>query len=282
MKLPIVSSGNKKTGDMNMPSQFKEEFRPDLIKRAVHALWSKARQAYGANPEAGLRHSSKLSKRRRKYRGCYGFGISRINRKIVSRRGTRFGWIGAFSPQAVGGHRSHPPKADKIWERKINKKENRKAIRSAMAATVQKTLVLERGHKVPDNYPFLVASDIENVAKTNEVEKLLLGLGFAAELERSAEKKVRAGLGKMRGRKYKRKKGVLIVTSGNCPLLNAAKNVPGVDVVEVRALNAELLAPGTVAGRATLWTEKAVQKLAEDKLFMLTNGKENFTKKRKT
>src|SRR3989338_4955816 len=114
MKLPIVSSGNKKTGDMNMPSQFKEEFRPDLIKRAVHALWSKARQAYGANPEAGLRHSSKLSKRRRKYRGCYGFGISRINRKILSRRGTRFNWVGAFSPQAVGGRRSHPPKAWKV------------------------------------------------------------------------------------------------------------------------------------------------------------------------
>ena len=268
MKLAILNNQNKKTGDLALPSQFAEEYRPDLIKRAVNSLQSKSRQQHGADQEAGLRHSSKLSKRRRKYRGCYGFGISRINRKIVSRRGTRFGWIGAFSPQAVGGHRSHPPKADKIWERKINKKENRKAIRSAMAATVQKALVLERGHKVPDAYPFVVAGNVENVAKTNDVEKLLLDLGFAEELERSAEKKVRAGIGKMRGRKYQRRKGVLIVTSGDCPLLKAAKNVPGVDVVEVRALNAELLAPGTDAGRATLWTEKAVQKLAEDKLFM--------------
>lgn len=268
MKLSIVDSGNKKKGDMAMPSQFREEFRPDLIKRAVHSLWSKARQAYGADPEAGLRHSSKLSKRRRKYRGCYGFGISRVNRKILSRRGTRFNWMGTFSPQTVGGRRSHPPKAEKVLERKINKKENRKAIRSAMAATLLKDVVKGRGHKLPAEYPFLVSGSVESLSKTKDVEKLLLDLGFAEELKRSAEKKVRAGMGTMRGRKYRRKKGVLIVTGGECSLLHAAQNVPGVDVVEVKALNAELLAPGADAGRVTLWTEKAVQKVADEKLFM--------------
>jgi len=268
MKLPIVAGGNKKTGDMNMPSQFKEEFRPDLIKRAVHSLWSKARQAYGADPEAGLRHSSKLSKRRRKYRGSYGFGISRVNRKILSRRGTRFNWVGTFSPQTVGGRRSHPPKAEKVLERRINKKENRKAIRSAMSATLLKEVVAERGHKLPVEYPFVVSGAVESLSKTKEVEKLLLDLGFSEELERSAQKKVRAGIGTMRGRKYRRKKGVLIVASGDCPLLKAAKNVPGIDAVEVKSLNAELLAPGADAGRVTLWTEKAVQKVADEKLFM--------------
>lgn len=251
-----------------MPSQFKEEFRPDLIKRAVHALWSKARQAYGADPLAGLRHSSKLSKRRRKYRGCYGFGISRINRKILSRRGTRFNWVGAFSPQAVGGRRSHPPKAKKVLERRINKKENQKAIRSAMSATLLKEVVAERGHKLPAEYPFVVSGSVESLSKTKDIEKLLLDLGFADELARSAQKKVRAGMGTMRGRKYQRKKGVLIVTGADCPLLKAAKNVPGVDAVEVKALNAELLAPGADAGRVTLWTEKAVQKIADERLFM--------------
>ena len=268
MKLPIINSTNQKTGDMDMPVQFKEAFRPDLIKRAVHSLWSKARQAYGADPEAGLRHSSKLSKRRRKYRGCYGFGISRVNRKILSRRGTRFNWVGAFSPQTVGGRRSHPPKAEKVLERKINKKENQKAIRSAMAATLLKEVVAERGHKLPADYPFVVTGAVENLAKTKEVESLLLSLGFENEMQRSSQKKVRAGMGTMRGRKYKRKKGVLIVASADCPLLHAARNVPGVDVVEVKALNAELLAPGADAGRVTLWTEKAVQKVAEEKLFM--------------
>ncbi|MEK6899486.1 MAG: 50S ribosomal protein L4 [Nanoarchaeota archaeon] len=267
MKLPIVNNQNKKTGEMNLPSQFSEDFRPDLIKRAVHAIQSRLRQQYGADQEAGLRHSSKLSKRRRKYRGCYGIGISRSNRKIMSRRGTRLNWVGAFSPQTVGGHRSHPPKGFKVWVRDINKKENQKAIRSAMAATLQKELVAERGHKIPDSYPFVVSGAVESVSKTKDVEKLLQDLGFNEELERSSEKKVRAGIGKRRGRKYQRKKGVLIVTSSKCPLLLAAKNVPGVDIVEVNSLNADLLAPGADAGRATLWTEKAVQKIAEEKLF---------------
>src|SRR3989344_8619719 len=211
MKLSIVNSGNKKTGDMNMPSQFKEEFRPDLIKRAVHSLWSKARQAYGADPLAGLRHSSKVSKRRRKYRGCYGFGISRINRKILSRRGTRFNWVGAFSPQTVGGRRSHPPKAEKIWVQKINQKENRKAIRSAMSATLNKKIVEKRGHNIPENYPFIINSDFESIKTTKEVNKALAHFGFDKELDRSKVKTIRAGIGKMRGRKYKTKKGILIV-----------------------------------------------------------------------
>ena len=99
------------------------------------------------------------------------------------------------------------------------------------------------------------------------MEKLLLDLDFDKELTRSAQKKVRAGIGKNRGRKYQHKKGVLIVTGEKCPLLKAAQNIPGVDAVEVKALNAELLAPGTDAGRITLWTEKAVQRLAEEKLF---------------
>src|SRR3989338_38182 len=115
MKIPILTPEKTKIGEKELPSHFLEEYRPDLIQRAVLALQSAARQRYGAYPEAGLRHSSKLSKRRRKYRGSYGLGISRVNRKILSRRGTRFNWAGAFSPQTVGGRRSHPPKAEKIW-----------------------------------------------------------------------------------------------------------------------------------------------------------------------
>ncbi|MEK6968978.1 MAG: 50S ribosomal protein L4 [Nanoarchaeota archaeon] len=268
MKLKILDSQNKKTGEMSMPSQFSEEIRPDLIKRAVQALQSAARQLYGATPLAGLRHSSKLTKRRRKYRGCYGLGISRCNRKILSRRGTRFFWVGAFSPQAVGGRRAHPPKATKIQEQKINKKENQKAIRSAIAATVNKTFVETRGHKVPAEYPFILAAPAENISKTQDVQTMLSQLGFDAELERSLFKKVRAGLGTMRGRKYRRKKSVLIVTGGNCALLKAAQNVPGVDAVAAAALNAEFLAPGAVPGRITLWTEPAVKKIADEKLFL--------------
>lgn len=267
MKLSIVDSGKSKTGEKELPSQFSEEYRPDLIKRAVHSLQSSARQRYGAYTEAGKRHSSKLSKRRRKYRGCYGFGISRVNRKIHSRRGTRMFWVGAFSPQTRGGMRSHPPKAEKILEKSINKKENRKAIRSAMSATVDKVLVSERGHKVPETYPFIINSSFETLTKTKDVENALISLGFADELDRSAVKKVRAGKGTMRNRRYKKRKGILIVVADACPLEKSAKNIPGIDIVRANALNAECLAPGAQPGRVTLWTEKAIDSIKEGGLF---------------
>ncbi len=268
MKLPIFDLQKKKGKDKDLPSQFSEEYRPDLIKRAVHALQSASRQVHGAHPEAGMRSASSVSKRRRNYRGSYGFGISRVARKVFSRRGTRMNWKGTFTSQTVGGRRAHPPKAEKEWQRMINLKENRKAVRSALAATMLRDLVVKRGHKIPTEYPFIIDGSIEAVSKTSDVEKLLKTLGFTAELERTAEKKVRAGLGKRRGRKYQRKKGVLVVVSGDCPLLKAARNIEGIDVVQVTALNAELLAPGTQPGRAALWTEKAVDTLKEKKLYL--------------
>lgn len=268
MKLPIYDLQQKKHGEKNLPRQFEEEYRPDLIKRAVHALESSARQKYGTSPEAGMRHSSHVSKRRRDYKGCYGFGVSRVNRKVLSRRGMRMVWVGAFSSQTRGGRVAHPPKAEKNLQQEINTKERRKAIRSAMAATLNKNLVSKRGHHLPENYPFIVTSSVEEIAKTNEVEKALIAIGFKEELERSLIKKIRAGIGKMRGRKYRRKKGLLLVVGGDCPLLKSARNLSGLDVVKANALNVKLLAPGTMPGRVTLWTEKAIDLIKEKNLFI--------------
>jgi len=268
MKASIFNLQNQKTGERELPSQFNEPYRPDLIKRAVLTLQSKSRQPYGASPEAGKRHSAELSRRRRKYRGSYGHGISRVTRKILTRRGTRFYWVGAVSPGTVGGRRAHPPKADKIWKQKINKKENHKAIRSALAATLNKELVRQRGHKVPENYPFIISSEIEKLTKTKEVKELLKKLNFQEELQRSLVKKIRAGIGKLRGRKYQRKKGVLIVVGDDCHLLNSAKNIPGIDLVKSSQLNAQVLAPGTQPGRITIYTENAINKVEKEKLFM--------------
>ena len=269
MKLAVFNLEQKKVKDAELPSQFTEEYRPDLIKRAVHALQSVARQAYGASPDAGQRHSSELSKRRRKYRGCYGFGISRVNRKILSRRGTRMFWVGAFSPQTRGGRRAHAPKTTKKWVQKINKKEANKAIRSAMAATMDAELVAERGHKIPANYPFILDNSFESLSKTKEVKSALDVLGFAEELVRGAKKTVRAGKGTMRGRRYKKRKSAVVVVSNlDCALAKAARNIAGVNVVSCDSLTGNILAPGTHVGRAALWTQAAIEKIGSEKLYM--------------
>jgi large subunit ribosomal protein L4e len=65
----------------------------------------------------------------------------------------------------------------------------------------------------------------------------------------------------MRGRAYKTPKSVLIVVGKNKGIYRAARNLPGVDVVEARNLNAELLAPGAHPGRLTVWTLSAIKYL---------------------
>ena len=267
MKLKLYSLSNTSTKEVQLPEQFEEAVRPDLIQRAVLVLQSRRRQPYGAFPEAGKRHSAYLSKRRRDYRGTYGIGQSRTPRKIVSRRGTRINYVGAFAPQTVGGRRAHPPKAEKIWERKINQKENRKAIRSAMAASIIKDLVKARGHIIPNNYPFIIEDKIEELNKTKQLKETLNKLGFDKEIERAAKKTIRPGRGTFRGRKHQKKKSLLIVVSKDCDLNKAAMNLPGVEVVEVNALNAGLLAPGCSIARATLYTESAIKRLESERLF---------------
>lgn len=57
--------------------------------------------------------------------------------------------------------------------------------------------------------------------------------------------------------------GPLIVITENKGLQEAAANVPGVNVALVNGLNAELLAPGTHAGRLTVWTFGALEQLSK-------------------
>ncbi len=270
MKLNIVSTTNTEKGSVVLPKQFDEPIRSDLIKRAVLAIQSNRRQPYGANPEAGKRASAFVSKRRHKYKSTYGIGQSRTPRKVMSFRGTRFNWVGAFAPQTVGGRRAHPPKAEKVWSQKINTQERRKAIRSAMAATLYKTIVSERGHIVPDNYPFILSKDFEKIEKTKDLKRAFEKVGMKEDLERADYKKIRAGRGTFRGRRYKTKKSLLLVTASDCPALKAADNILGVDAVSVEDLNAELLAPGTNMGRMTLFTEGAIERLAKEDLFLRT------------
>ena len=59
--------------------------------------------------------------------------------------------------------------------------------------------------------------------------------------------------------------GPLIVITENKGIVDAASNIPGLDIVSVKNLNPELLAPGTHPGRLTLWTNGALEQL--DKLY---------------
>lgn len=264
MEASILSITNQEKGKRRLPSQFDEVIRPDLIKRAVLSIRSRARKPYGSNPEAGQRHSAKLSRRRRDYRGSYGLGISRVPRKILSRRGMRMSWVGAEAPGTRGGRRAHPPKPGKDWEQSINKKENRKAIRSGLAATVKRECVEKIGYKLPAKYPIIMENNFEQIANTKKLREALKNLG----IELRTERKIRSGKGKTRARKYRTSRGMLIIVSKDCPLIKAARNLEGVETCQIKKVNADVLAPGCEPGRLTIYTAESIDMLEKEKLFI--------------
>ena len=267
LKMKVLDLQGNKVKEIKTPEQFNEPYHPNLIKRAVLAIRENKRQPYGAYPLAGKRQAVDISRRRKDYKGSYGKGMSRVARKTMWHRGSQFAWEGAFVPGTKGGRKAHPPKAEKNRKVKVNVKENRKAIRSALSASLNETLVKLRNHRFTI-FPLIIVPQIEDLKKTSEVLQLLNKFGLKDELARAENKKIRAGKGKFRGRKYRIKKGPLFVVSKNCPLVKAVSNIPGVEIVPINRINAELLAPGTQAGRLTIYSESAIEKLEKEKLFI--------------
>ncbi len=250
----------KSKDKVDLPSQFDTPYRPDLIKRAVLSLQSKQRQPHGVDELAGKRNTAQSWQT--------GHGRSRMPR--IKGSGTPAANKAGFAPGTVGGRVAHPPEARKVFLERINKRENRLAIRSAIAASASLDRVSERGHRVESvpQLPLIVDDGLETVSTTKELKEIMVSLGLEADLERARNgRSIRAGKGKMRGRKMKIPKAFLIVIGEDRGVSLAARNLPGVDVVEVHGLNAELLAPGTHAGRLVLWTTSAIDRLEKENLF---------------
>jgi large subunit ribosomal protein L4e len=248
----IFDLQGKPAAEITLPTVFATPLRPDVIKRAVLAIQSHRVQPQGRDPMAGKRTTAES-------RGT-GMGISRVPR-IKGGSGRA-----AFAPSTVGGRQPHPPTSAKKIAKRIPKKEARLALLSAIAATASKDAVASRGHAIEDvpQIPLIVADSFEELTKTKEVEEVLTRLGVLSDVSRvRASRKIRAGKGKLRGRKMKQAVGPLIVVVADRGLVDAARNLPGVGIVAVSELNVELLAPGAHAGRLTLWTGGAVARLGE-------------------
>ncbi|MFC7223760.1 50S ribosomal protein L4 [Halalkalicoccus sp. GCM10025322] len=249
MQANTIDLDGNEAGEIDLPEVFETTYRPDLIKRAVLAAQANRTQDYGADPFAGKRTSAESL--------GTGRGMARVPRSNGQAK---------RAPQAVGGRRAHPPKAEKDRTQKVNDKERQLAIRSAIAATADADLVAERGHRFDEGVelPLVVSDEFEELLKTKEVVAFLESVGLHADVERADEgRKVRAGQGKTRGRKYKEPSSILFVTSSEAGPSKAARNLAGVDVATAREVGAEDLAPGTHPGRLTVWTESAIEEVAD-------------------
>jgi large subunit ribosomal protein L4e len=250
LEVPVYNLEGEAVDKIKLPSFFSSPLRVDLIRRVYLALSSSRLQPKGTDPLAGLRTTAESL--------GVGHGIARVARIKGGLRAARV-------VQAVKGRRAHPPRTEKVIREEVNRKEKRKALLSALAATAVKNLVQGRGHVVPDReLPVVVTEELEKVSTTRALKEALIKLGLWGDVERACRNvRVRAGKGKMRGRRYKKPKSILIVVGENRGIAKAARAVPGVDVVRASDLSVMHLAPGGHPGRLTVFTTAAIRILEE-------------------
>ncbi|EMA35786.1 50S ribosomal protein L4 [Halococcus hamelinensis] len=244
MSVTKFDTDGEDAGEVDLPEVFETPYRPDLIARSVRAAQANRSQAHGADDYAGMRTPAESM--------GSGRGMAHVPQSNGQARRV---------PQAVSGRAAHPPKEEQDRSQKVNTKERKLATQSAIAATADPELVEERGHVFEGDLPLVVSDEFEEFEKTREVADLLDALGVAGDIERAEDRTVRAGRGTTRGRKYKRAKSILFVTSDEPS--RAARNLAGADVATAQEVNAEDLAPGTQAGRLTIWTESAIEEVAD-------------------
>jgi len=255
VQVSVRDKGGKQTSDnVMLPEVFTTPIRPDLVNFVHTEMRKNARQAYGVKIHhgpsgivAGHQHSA--------HSWGTGRAVSRIPR-------TRSGQ-GAFGNMCRKGRMFAPTRVWRKWHRKINRKQRRYAVASAIAASASAPLVMARGHRIENVEEVPIVVDFSEVKKTADAVKMLTDLGLADELARCQNQSTRAGKGKYR-RGKKTRKGPLIVHACENPSdVVGFRNLRGVQTCHVTRLNLLQLAPGGHIGRLIVWSKDAMNKLGE-------------------
>lgn len=247
-------------GQVTMPKVFQAPIRLDIVQFVHDNIARNKRQAHAVYQKAGMQHSAES--------WHTGRAVARIPR--VSGSGTRRASQAAFGNMCRKGRMFAPLKIWRRWHRKVNLTQKRHALAAAIAATAIPGLVMARGHRIMDVPEVPLVLEKVSAEKTKDFIKLLERFGATAELERCKDsKKVRAGKGKLRNRRYVLRRGPLFIYSDNDQkkAITAARNIPGVETMNVHRMNLLHFAPGGHIGRFVIWTKEAFAQL--DKVFMV-------------
>jgi len=163
----------------------------------------------------------------------------------------------------------------------VNINQRRYAVASALAASTVPALVMARGHHISaiPEIPLVVATDaVETLTKTKAALALLTKLKAHTDVERCKNVTKNSGKARLRNRAKNVKVGPLIVVGNKGTTTQRAfRNLSGVHVTNVHALNLLLLAPGGHLGRFIIWTQSAFEQLntifgTADKASAIKNG----------
>ena len=269
MKVSAFNLSGTKENEVELPLIFSTSFRKDLIVKAFTNLNSHKFQPQGRRPTAGMDVVARSND------PPTGQGRSRIA-KMRGGGGGRQGEAGGVA-SVRGGRQAHPPKAQKVIFKKLNKKENKLALCSAISATQSKEIIEHRGHKVGNlkTFPIVISNDIESVTKTKELLKILDSLDLMQDVNRLKSRRARTGKSALRGRSTKIGKSVLFVVSNSKKLSCASGAIPGVDVQTANDLSVLDLAPGGTPIRLVVYSKNAlkeIEKIKSAHLELLVNA----------
>ena len=261
MKAEIYSLDGKHVRDVQLPAQFQYPYRDDLIKRAVLSEESRTFQPKGSYPLAGLETSARYKGRKEDFGTVKNKGIPHLPHEVLPK-----GQLGKVKrvPHSVKGRRAHPPKVTEKLVEEMNKKEYQIAFCSALSATANKSVVSARcvanSQLSLSSLPFILENSFENL-KNKRYRKGFDALKIYTLVENSKEKSSAiSGVGH-RTVRTKVPRSVLVVVGKKCDAIKAARNLSGVDAVDAEGLKVLHLAPGTHAGRITVFTESALSAL---------------------
>lgn len=231
MKTVTYTTTGTKDGEVELPLIFSTPFRRELIHKAFTNLNSHKFQRQGRHPTAGMDVVADSND------PPTGQGVSRVARARGGGGGRQ--GQGAEVASTRGGRQAHPPIVEKVIYKKLNKKEKKLALCSAIAATASKDLVESRGHKIEgiESFPIVVTDDIESISKASEIVKVLDSLKLSQDVQRLQSRKPRSGKPSLRGRSKKVGKSVLFVTKDSSNISKAIGALPGVEVKNVNELS---------------------------------------------
>jgi large subunit ribosomal protein L4e len=150
---------------IQLPAVFKAPIRPDIVSYVHDQLSKNRRHPFAVSEQAGMQTSAE----------SWGTGraVARIPR--VRGGGTHRSGQGAFGNMCRGGRMFAPTKTWRRWHRKVNVKQRRYAIVSAIAASGIPGLVLAKGHKIEETpeVPLVLSDKVEEVKKTKDAVKIL-------------------------------------------------------------------------------------------------------------
>ncbi|XP_014236195.1 60S ribosomal protein L4-like [Trichogramma pretiosum] len=239
---------------ISLPAIFKAPIRPDVVNFIHQQVSMNHRQPYAVSKEAGHQTSAE----------SWGTGraVARIPR--VRGGGTHRSGQGAFGNMCRGGRMFAPTKPWRRWHRRVNVNQKRFAVVSAVAASGVPALVMSKGHLVQEvpEFPLVVSDKVQGLQKTKEAVAFLRQVKAWSDIKKVVQsQRLRAGVGKMRNRRHVQRRGPLIIYGNDGGISRAFRNIPGVDVMNVKNLNLLKLAPGGHVGRFIIWTESAFEQL---------------------